>query len=107
MIKIVPELEPNVIVGAEAKNVRFDVRPVMRTPERSDVGVFGIRAARNLNHNAADLTGVAVKILDLRAHLRVPDEPLNRRLGLGAGPAGRTFGSTGTGVPPGPRSTSR
>jgi hypothetical protein len=39
------ELEPNVIVGAEAKNVRFDVRPVMRTPECSDVGAFGIRAA--------------------------------------------------------------
>ena len=70
-------VKSNMVVGAQAKDIRGDVWPVVRLSEWPDVRTLGICPGGGLDSEAADLALVVVEFLDRLDHRSVSDSSLN------------------------------
>lgn len=67
-------VEEHMVVGAQAKDVFWGVRPVVRCAERADVCSFGVGAGETFQASSAHLASVAMKLLFLLCLPRIPYE---------------------------------
>ena len=67
------------VIRTKAEEVRENVRPVMRAAEGPDVSSLGVECSGALNRKAADLAGIVVHSLYLKAKGRVTHDAKHRR----------------------------
>jgi hypothetical protein len=68
-------VEEYVMVGTQAEDVVWRVRPVVWGPERPDVRGLRVRSAEAVQAHAAHLAPVVVELLDLSCLSGVPNDP--------------------------------
>lgn len=71
-------VEASVIVRTQTEHVRWNIGPVVRSAERSDVCTLCVRARRSVNAHPANLAAVSMLFLHPLHHGGTPQHALRR-----------------------------